>query len=77
MRHAIEMTGEKFGRLIVLGRARNGCYHAKWDCVCACGGFAQPMGTDLRLGRVNSCGCLSREKSSARLKANNPSRARC
>ncbi len=69
MRPAIEMTGKKFGRLTVLGRATNGSYHAKWDCVCTCGGFAQPAGTDLRLGRVNSCGCLSREKSSARMLA--------
>lgn len=73
-RRATEMTGKQFGRLTVLGRAANGCYHAKWNCVCACGGFAQPMGTDLRLGRVNSCGCLSREKSSERMAAHNISR---
>lgn len=32
-----------------------------WECDCRCGGSAIVSTTDLRLGRVRSCGCLARE----------------
>lgn len=71
-RHAIEMTGKKFGRLTVVGRTRVCQTGVKWNCVCECGRYSQPSGTDLRLGRARSCGCLRNELSSARFLAHNP-----
>jgi hypothetical protein len=68
-RHIVEMTGKRFGRLTVLGRAANKNFHACWECVCTCGSPRTVSGDDLRQGRSNSCGCLKRELSSARLKA--------
>lgn len=39
----------------------NGHVHVYWDCVCKCGTFFAARGTDIRAGRVLSCGCLQRE----------------
>lgn len=60
----IDLTGQRFGRLIVTGRAAsNGCgHHAKWNCVCDCGNQKDVVGKDLRTGKTTSCGCYSREK---------------
>lgn len=56
-RNPIEMTGKKFGKLTVLRRVLNVSEHATWECVCVCGRMNKVQGTDLRLGRVKSCGC--------------------
>lgn len=56
---AVDLTGERFGRLLVLGRvgsqAKSG--NALWRCRCDCGRETTSAGTDLRR-RTRSCGCL-------------------
>lgn len=59
---AIELTGQRFGRLVVLRRAgsdRHGS--ALWLCRCDCGKEVVVRGSDLRSGNTQSCGCLNRE----------------
>lgn len=54
-----DMTGRKFGHLIVLYRLPN--YYKKgvyWLCVCDCGNLTEVNGKDLRKGNTKSCGCL-------------------
>lgn len=54
----IDLTGQRFGRLIVLHRAendRNGL--ARFACRCDCGQERTVRGQDLRRGRQVSCGC--------------------
>ena len=66
-RKAIDLTGQRFGRLTVLQReARPGAGHAVWLCVCECGLACEVEGQALRRGAQVSCGCHAREQSSKR-----------
>lgn len=60
-----DLSGKRFGRLIVLERAENGrtCGKAvtRWVCICDCGNKIITEGHSLRRGRTKSCGCLNRE----------------
>ena len=63
---ALELAGQKFGRLTVLARAtgRNG--KTVWWCRCDCGAFISAYGSMLRKGHTRSCGCLRRETTAAK-----------
>lgn len=61
----IDLTGQRFGRLVVVrdvGRASN-C--VLWECRCDCGTITKVLSYQLIRGRVKggtkSCGCLQRE----------------
>jgi hypothetical protein len=58
----IDLTGQKFGRLTVIGRAAERMYgkHVAWICRCDCGEATTTIGTSLRKGAVKSCGCFRR-----------------
>lgn len=58
-RRFIDMTGERYGRLVVLGYHG----HTQWFCLCDCGAIAVTSRVCLRRGMTKSCGCLSRETS--------------
>jgi hypothetical protein len=55
-----DLTGQRFGRLVVRGRApsrdKNG--DAYWLCQCDCGGNKEASTHNLRRGTPFSCGCL-------------------
>lgn len=57
--HTKNITGKKFGRLLVLklDNIRNG--HAYWKCKCDCGNTHAVEGSKLRRGTTMSCGCLN------------------
>lgn len=59
MSRLIEMTGRKFGMLMVLGRAaRAGAgTDAWWLCRCECGQTVAACGSQLRRSVKTSCGC--------------------
>lgn len=67
-----DLTGLKFGKLTVLyptdERNASGCI--KWMCQCECGKQKTIAGTDLKSGKIKSCGCLSKECLSLGRKAN-------
>ena len=60
----IDLTGQRFGRLVVIAkdetihRSGNKTY---WKCQCDCGNIKSIVGQSLREGRTKSCGCLSKE----------------
>ena len=60
----IEMTGQRFGRLVVIAEGQTGCSGAKrWVCKCDCGNITKPIyGASLRKGMTQSCGCLQKER---------------
>ena len=59
----IDITGKKFGRLTVIERSENNKYgDAMWLCRCDCGAFRKTVGSALRNGHTQSCGCLHKEK---------------
>lgn len=53
----VDFTGMRFGMLAVISfsHTKNGDRH--WACKCECGKTTTPRGTDLKFGRVRSCGC--------------------
>ncbi len=63
MSKVIDLTGMRFGRLTVLGRAENrDRKRAMWLCKCDCGDEKIVWGYSLRSGRTVSCGCYNRDK---------------
>ena len=59
----VDICGQRFGRLVVLGRAGHKWKSVAWICWCDCGRQAVCVGKQLRRGKVVSCGCLKRERS--------------
>lgn len=53
-----DLTGRTFGKLTVLGPARNAYGQAAWRCRCECGKETVVRTWDLTSGHVASCGCL-------------------
>lgn len=70
MSKAIDITGQRFGRLTALKptKNRNSKGSIMWLCECDCGTIKEICITDLRNKGTKSCGCLSREKASQRFK---------
>lgn len=62
----IDITGEKYGRMLVLSAARTLDGNARWNCRCDCGAVKAVYGQDLRRGKVVSCGCHKAEMASKR-----------
>jgi hypothetical protein len=55
----IDLTRERFGRLIVIKRMNNDKYrNSKWLCKCDCGKEKIISGPSLRNNKTKSCGCL-------------------
>lgn len=62
MRGAKDMSGQRFGRLTVIGRAGStATKFATWRCLCDCGNICIVAGTNMRKGSAKSCGCLHKE----------------
>lgn len=62
----IDMTGQRFGRLLVLEKAEShvkpsGGKMAMWKCKCDCGNIVTVLGASLRRGDTTSCGCYRDE----------------
>lgn len=53
----IDITGQKFGRLLVLKYSGG-----LWHCQCDCGVIKDIAGHELLSGKTKSCGCLKRER---------------
>ena len=64
MSHLIDLTGQTFGRLIVIKQAKPVKHgqHAMWECLCNCGNASVVDGGNLKKGYTKSCGCLGAEK---------------
>lgn len=65
----IDLTGQKFGRLLCLSATEereptNGT--VKWKCLCDCGEIIFVNSNNLRTGNTRSCGCLRRRKHNER-----------
>ena len=71
-KRVVELTGRRFGRLVVLHRApRRPDGRARWVCRCVCGRESVVDGKSLRSGNTRSCGCLSADKASERMASRN------
>ena len=59
MANALDLTNQRFGRWVVIGKVPNkpGCRNSRWICKCDCGNESIVTGTVLRRGESKSCGC--------------------
>lgn len=58
MPQLIDLTGNTYGRLTVLRRAKNKGRRVAWLCKCECGNTCSVRSSDLVLDKHKSCGCL-------------------
>ena len=56
MKPVHDLTGQRFGRLVAVAREVR-----LWRCRCNCDGWKLVATSDLRSGKVRSCGCLNHE----------------
>lgn len=65
MGSALNLLGERFGRLVVVERGPlNRHRKATWRCQCDCGRETVSVAGNLRSGRSTSCGCRTKERTS-------------
>lgn len=60
-RKAIDLSGQIFGRLEVIGRLKIPTKNIRWVCKCDCGNIKYVFSGDLKEGNTQSCGCLHKE----------------
>lgn len=59
---SIDLTGKRFGRLVVHSRGPSGARNAsRWVCLCDCGNQVSVADGNLKSGCTTSCGCYRRE----------------
>ncbi len=71
----IDLTGARFGRLVVLKQSIGSGRGAYWLCECDCGTQKVIASSCLRSGKTKSCGCLHDELSAARMIQQNTTHA--
>lgn len=59
----MDLSGERFGRLVFIKRAPNapGSPRTRWLARCDCGNEKEVDAHHVRYGRIQSCGCLLKE----------------
>lgn len=68
---AMQIAGERFGRLVVLNRDfSKESRKSYWLCLCDCGNEKIVRGDTLKEGKTQSCGCLHKESSKVNLTMN-------
>src|SRR5208282_2347181 len=60
-----DLTGQEFGRLLVIDLAEPVNGRTYWHCICDCGKQKNIASSALLQGLTQSCGCLHRERSIA------------
>ena len=66
MSKCIDLTGQRFGRLVVIERVEDyvspkGHHRPSWLCQCDCGCTKKVTGSALKRHNTRSCGCLHKE----------------
>lgn len=56
-----DLSGQKFGRLMVLRRVENAGTRVRYECQCDCGSVIITKANYLTIGDTKSCGCLIKE----------------
>lgn len=68
MTKALDLVGQRFGRLVVIERAENNKWgQSRWRCKCDCGNEIVTTANSLTRGHSKSCGCYNLEKCIERL----------
>ncbi len=56
----VDLTGQTFGELVVMGQAPRTCTKIGWECKCSCGSITVALGSNLTRGHTTSCGHVRR-----------------
>lgn len=65
MGKAIDLTGQHFGELTVIGKSPfRKSNRITWHCKCSCGNEVDIIGGHLTTGHTRSCGCLQKKTAS-------------
>lgn len=66
MGKALDLTNQRFGRLVALYKTdkRDSSGSIFWHCKCDCGNEKDVRAAELKRGNVTSCGCKSKERAS-------------
>lgn len=62
----LDLTDQRYGRLLVCRKAANVGKSTAWTCRCDCGSEVVVVTNNLRRGTAKSCGCLRRDRCVAR-----------
>lgn len=62
--NAINLAGQRFGKLVALGPVGRKRHEIIWECRCDCGNETTVITNSLRSGATQSCGCLHRQRAS-------------
>ena len=62
MRVANDLSGKRFGRLVVICRAEGEYIRPYYNCICDCGNKIIVEGRSLTSNNTKSCGCLHRQQ---------------
>ena len=57
-----DLTGQKFGRLTVIGLQPQKSRKTYWICQCDCGNVKNVRSDSLQRGNVKSCGCMKKDQ---------------
>lgn len=73
MGRLVDLTGQRFGKLVVLGRTENritpkGKSLVRWKCQCDCGRETDSDSWSLTHGKKTSCGCTAHDLLSASMR---------
>ena len=61
MSNLIDLSGKRFGNLLVIERAKNIGNQTAWKCKCDCNKITIVTGANLRTHHTTSCGCYQKE----------------
>ena len=61
-KRAIDLTGQRFGKLVVIEKADVIDRQYYWWCQCDCGKIIRVLGNSLKQGRTKTCGCENSKK---------------
>lgn len=60
MPKALDITGQRFGKLVALSKAPSRSGKTYWLCQCDCGNQKEIQTDHLTGGKTSSCGCINR-----------------
>lgn len=64
MSKRLDLSGQRFGRLVAISPAPKTKKRTQWLCKCDCGNETIVDTADLRRGHTQSCGCYNKQRTS-------------
>lgn len=59
MNPAVDITNQRFGKLVAIEKTSSKGKHTYWKCKCDCGNYCEVRTNSLKSGHTQSCGCIT------------------